>query len=152
MHLHPLLAPSILLLVGSVLGWEINIASPKNGTVVKRGQELVVEIERPWMRGGQLEVGMFIGLQWCHTPDEDRQIGPWTCTGRDETYYDVLWSGKFEPVDPTLGGERREEMLPRPAYQTFNVTIPDDGRTLPGLSQLRVVRMALNTYRLYQLD
>ncbi|KAF8218108.1 hypothetical protein K438DRAFT_1555854, partial [Mycena galopus ATCC 62051] len=97
-------------LVSDALAQVIRIGSPVNGTSVKAGSNITVEIQKPDTLTSSVEVVIVIGFVSC---------GSTPCPSPMDRVGDVLYNGPFHPAFHSGGG------LP---YQNFIVTIPTGRR------------------------
>ncbi|GLB41549.1 hypothetical protein LshimejAT787_1001490 [Lyophyllum shimeji] len=120
------LAPivSALVFIGAVNAQASYIGYPADGTSVKRGEQIVVQVVRPNSIMGSIEVGLAIGLQSC----ADRPCAP-----ANQAIGTVLYHGPYDP-------EFHEK--PGMPYQNFTVTVPT-ADYFNGKAQLSVNRFHL---------
>ncbi|GLB41550.1 hypothetical protein LshimejAT787_1001500 [Lyophyllum shimeji] len=118
---------SALAFLGAASAQSTYIGYPADGTTVKQGEQIVVQVVRPNSIQGSIEVGMVIGLQACEYP------GSPGCYPPNQAVGNVLYNGRYDPV--------LHEMPGRP-YENFTVTIPT-GDYFVGKTQLSVDRFHL---------
>ncbi|KAJ7621003.1 hypothetical protein FB45DRAFT_928101 [Roridomyces roridus] len=121
--------PLVALLATTALAQNCVIGGPKNGTHVKPGKNITVEVDRPDSLTGSTEVAIIIGFMSCVGFPNSQ------CPPPDELIGSVLYNGPYNPqfhtnVTPT-----------KPPYQNFSVMIPTTARK--GVAQLSVTHVSL---------
>ncbi|KAJ7769222.1 hypothetical protein DFH07DRAFT_807288 [Mycena maculata] len=114
---------SCMLAVGA-LGQGIEIGAPLNGTTVKPGSNIIVEVDRPDTLTGSTELSLVIGFLNCFD-------GP--CPSPLDRIGDILYNGSYNPQFHTG--------VQRPPHQNFTVRVPKTASG--GNAQLSAIHFSL---------
>ncbi|KAJ7723303.1 hypothetical protein DFH07DRAFT_759603 [Mycena maculata] len=104
----------------------IRIGAPLNGTTVKPGSQIIVEVDKPDTLTGSTELALVIGFLNCFSDP---------CPSPMDRIGDILYNGSYRPQFHTNTGIWK---LP---YQNFTVTVPESASC--GDAQLSVIHFSL---------
>ncbi|KAJ7729802.1 hypothetical protein B0H16DRAFT_1330265 [Mycena metata] len=118
-----------LLVVSAVLAahavaQRINIGAPVNGSSVKAGSKMTVEVDLPDTLTGTLEVAIVIAFLNCNS---------YPCPSPMDRLGTILYNGSYHPQFHNVSGFK-------PPHQNFTVRVP---RGAFGRAQLSVVHFSL---------
>ncbi|KAJ7171087.1 hypothetical protein C8R46DRAFT_1087627 [Mycena filopes] len=115
------------LLAATAFAQSADIGAPANGTQVRAGSNITVEVDRPDTLTGSTEVAVVIGFLSCHGFQGE------LCPPASEIMGTILYNGPFDPEFHTG--------VQKPPHQNFSVAIPS---TAPaGPAQLSVAHVTL---------
>ncbi|KAJ7171099.1 hypothetical protein C8R46DRAFT_1262151 [Mycena filopes] len=117
------------LLVGAALAVHalaqtIEIGAPLNGSSVKAGRKMTVEVDRPDTLTGSVEVAIVIAFLNCNS---------YPCPSPMDELGTILYNGSYRPEFHNVPGYK-------PPHQNFTVRVPKSAK---GRSQLSVVHFSL---------
>ncbi|KAJ7244431.1 hypothetical protein B0H12DRAFT_1309555 [Mycena haematopus] len=103
-----------------------DIGAPADGSTVRRGSKIIVEIDRPDTLTGSTEVAIIVGLWHCGGSES-------VCPPPSEVLGTILYNGPYAPEFHNSDS--------KPPYQNFTVKIPLDAPI--GKAQLGVAHLSL---------
>ncbi|KAJ6461092.1 hypothetical protein C8R45DRAFT_842449 [Mycena sanguinolenta] len=103
------------------------IGAPADGSTVRRGSKITVEINRPDTLTGSTEIAIVIGFLFCGKSPTSK------CPPPSEILGTILYNGSYQPEFHS--GDAK------PPYQNFTVSIPTSAS--PGKAQLGVAHFSL---------
>ncbi|KAJ6555077.1 hypothetical protein DFH09DRAFT_1165476 [Mycena vulgaris] len=116
------------ILATTAFAQRIEIGAPADGSSVKAGSNMTVEVDRPDTLTGSTEVAIVIGFLSC--------VGfPEGCPPPSDIIGNILYNGPYDPEFHTNVSRSK------PPHQNFTVTIPASARTGP--AQLSVTHFSL---------
>ncbi|KAJ7694857.1 hypothetical protein B0H17DRAFT_931470 [Mycena rosella] len=117
-----------VMLATTAFAQSIAIGAPVDGSSVKAGSNITVEVDRPDTLTGSTEVAIVIGFLSC-VPF------PAGCPSPSDIIGNILYNGPYDPEFHT------NVSVSKPPHQNFTVTIPANARTGP--AQLSVTHFSL---------
>ncbi|KAJ7790372.1 hypothetical protein B0H13DRAFT_1615683 [Mycena leptocephala] len=102
----------------------IRIGAPANGTTVRAGSKIIIEVDRPDTLTPSIEIAIVIGFLSC---------GAYPCPSPLDRIGTILYNGGYRPEWHNIPF--------KPPHQNFTVTIPK--ATLPGKAELSVIHFTL---------
>ncbi|KAJ7148767.1 hypothetical protein C8R43DRAFT_888494 [Mycena crocata] len=121
------LASSLLLALlsaASTFAQHTRIGAPLNGTRVKAGSQITVEVDRPDTLTSSTEVAIVIAFLNCFSHP---------CPSPMDELGNILYKGSYHP--------QWHDVPRKPPHQNFTVTVPKSAST--GAAQLSVVHLSL---------